>query len=450
VGGSGERRGEELIAFFTTEAQRNGEKKMRREVDGLFTTGYKRTWSSNFMRIKKYLLILLIAGAVTYFAFDCWLYFRFKPDEDHIEKVVDKYKHVNEDSIPETLIRSYEKLHPGASTNNVFTDLAWCVFSQFHNDAYPQINLAYEIAHKGTKETISIANQLDNKLSQKKCIYIFLDKVYYGNSIKGIHSASKEYFGKELRELTETECMQLIMVQKNPPKYLSEYRISPIQPDTINELEIGNLINCFAIHPTFSKKFNFDSDEFGIGSHQVKVYSKHERFLARIDGQNIEYKEKKTLNTVINDTDSLSWSTYSPVEIKYYKSKNNELLLIQYQSSPCTGTGCAVRYFLIHDFQTRTQTLFGTYRNYYEEIFELYEFNNDNHPEMIIPSFPNDLQCRYNCTYIYKAYTFKNGKFSIPQNSLKRDIGLTIKNQHIRELNWFDELELCGSGFSNP
>lgn len=66
---------------------------------------------------------------------------------------------------------------------------------------------------------ITLAYQLENKLSKDEILEKYLNTVYFGENAYGISSASKKFFGKNACELNLSECATLIACLKAPTYY---------------------------------------------------------------------------------------------------------------------------------------------------------------------------------------------------------------------------------------
>lgn len=155
-----------------------------------------------------------------YFLADLCIYFYYK-DQQTVEKIdwVIRVANFTNEEIPDNLISTYEDVFPNSLDNNIYPDLLWITFAKRDNGFYPQIDLAYKISQSSGFKIISIANQLDNRLTHKQCIYAYLEHVDFSNNIHGITQAAFHYYNKRLKELTKLESIELIIMTKNPFYY---------------------------------------------------------------------------------------------------------------------------------------------------------------------------------------------------------------------------------------
>jgi len=68
-------------------------------------------------------------------------------------------------------------------------------------------------------QELLMAVQLERMYSKNEIFEMYLNLIYYGNGSWGIQSASKSYFGKELKDLTLAECAYLAGVVQVPSVY---------------------------------------------------------------------------------------------------------------------------------------------------------------------------------------------------------------------------------------
>lgn len=166
-------------------------------------------------KIIKYSLVFFV---LLYASVDIYIYFCNNDDQtaNALAGATRIYSAIPDDSIPDNIINAYGKVFPNALTNKIYPDLLWSVLAQRHDNCYVQINFAYDITKTGGFKLISVANQLDNRLTKKQCIYGYLCRFDYLHEVRGIVDAAKTYYSKDLKSLTETECLELVIMTKNP------------------------------------------------------------------------------------------------------------------------------------------------------------------------------------------------------------------------------------------
>ncbi len=129
------------------------------------------------------------------------------------------YSSIEIDSIPKNIVNAYNKVYPNSLTNKVFPDIIWFFSSRSKRQNYIQLDLAYEVGHYSDFKLTSIANQLDNCLTQEQCIYAYLSKFYFTGSCRGIKKTAHLFYNKNIEELNERECLELVIMTKNPSLY---------------------------------------------------------------------------------------------------------------------------------------------------------------------------------------------------------------------------------------
>ena len=72
---------------------------------------------------------------------------------------------------------------------------------------------------------IALATKLEQMYTKDEILSMYLSVIYFGNGAYGVKSASKLYFGKDVKDLTLAECATLAGIIKNPSKYwpISEF-----------------------------------------------------------------------------------------------------------------------------------------------------------------------------------------------------------------------------------
>lgn len=169
-------------------------------------------------RFIKYLFGFLV---LVYISIDVYIYNCYKK-ERYIKSIVYYtriYSSIPDDNIPDNIINAYEKVFPGTIEKRIYPDLIWAVLAPRHDNTYVQINYAYDISFASDLEMISVANQLDNRLTKKQCIYAYLCKMDFLNQATGLIKAAKIYYNKDVKSLSEKECIELVIMTRNPSIY---------------------------------------------------------------------------------------------------------------------------------------------------------------------------------------------------------------------------------------
>ncbi len=64
-----------------------------------------------------------------------------------------------------------------------------------------------------------LAIELEKRLSKDEILEYYLNSIYLGQGCHGVQTASQTYFGKEMSELTISECAVIAAITQNPSKY---------------------------------------------------------------------------------------------------------------------------------------------------------------------------------------------------------------------------------------
>lgn len=64
-----------------------------------------------------------------------------------------------------------------------------------------------------------LAIELEKRLSKEEILEYYLNSIYLGEGCHGVETATKTYFGKEMSELTVSECAVIAAITQNPSKY---------------------------------------------------------------------------------------------------------------------------------------------------------------------------------------------------------------------------------------
>lgn len=79
--------------------------------------------------------------------------------------------------------------------------------------------LTPEVSYKRKIQEMYLAIQLEKKYTKDQILEAYLNTIHLGGSNYGVKAAAKDYFGKELNELTLQECALLAGITKNPWRY---------------------------------------------------------------------------------------------------------------------------------------------------------------------------------------------------------------------------------------
>ncbi|MBE7092195.1 MAG: PBP1A family penicillin-binding protein [Clostridiales bacterium] len=79
--------------------------------------------------------------------------------------------------------------------------------------------LSFEQTYKRKIQEASLALELERKYSKEDILEAYLNTIYMGGSCYGVKTAAKDYFGKDLSQLTLRECACLAGMIQNPSRY---------------------------------------------------------------------------------------------------------------------------------------------------------------------------------------------------------------------------------------
>ncbi len=79
--------------------------------------------------------------------------------------------------------------------------------------------LSFEQTYKRKIQEASLALELEKNYSKDQILEAYLNTIYMGGSCYGVKTAAKDYFGKELNELSLRECACLAGLIQNPSRY---------------------------------------------------------------------------------------------------------------------------------------------------------------------------------------------------------------------------------------
>jgi penicillin-binding protein 2A len=80
-----------------------------------------------------------------------------------------------------------------------------------------------------------LAMELEKKYNKEEILEMYLNVIYFGNSVYGVENAAERFYGKSSSDLTLSECALLAGIVKNPAKY------SPVK-NYENSIERRNLV----------------------------------------------------------------------------------------------------------------------------------------------------------------------------------------------------------------
>ena len=219
-------------------------------------------------------------------------------------------------------------------------------------------------------------------------------------------------------------------IQDDLKKYFEKYEIKPAH--IVNDLGYG------------IRKVSFED-------HEILWKDTNDITEVTIDGDKITLDDFATLNSVWNDEhDSVSFMN-SWYQIKLYKHKGRDLIVIMMGNYPCMGLGCMVNHFLVYDLKNRTRNFFGAF--FLEDEGNLYDFSVDGDISYVSRTFngdANDPSGSMSKDFIYEIFTLNaKGSFIQGKDFQKRpyQIAYTIPPHNLADTayyreNWFQPVRI--------
>ena len=137
------------------------------------------------------------------------------------------------DEMPETLKKAFIaiedlrfEVHNGIDIKRIFGS----VIHNLSNESVQEAStitqqlikntiLTPEVTYKRKIQEMYLAIQLEKRYSKDQILEAYLNTIWLGGSNYGVKAAAKDYFGKELNELTLRECAMLAGITRNPWRY---------------------------------------------------------------------------------------------------------------------------------------------------------------------------------------------------------------------------------------
>ena len=131
------------------------------------------------------------------------------------------FNEINEsEELPNSFYIQYEKLNP----NGLKRSYTESLLSRF-SDKLKKCACEEIYAHPGYFDNYNrfaphiFFYEANRKVGAKKCLDYELQNADFTNGIKGIKSASRKYFNKEINDLNENEVLDLLIIHENPSVY---------------------------------------------------------------------------------------------------------------------------------------------------------------------------------------------------------------------------------------
>lgn len=203
-------------------------------------------------------------------------------------------------------------------------------------------------------------------------------------------------------------------------KNSKEIKINKIDSTEKIQNDVSDFVSALdnsEIKPTFSTSL----DSVSVLNPNLKISSsnKNKGFVIRINENKIDVKKLQTINVVWSSKDSVTYANQI-IEVKYYKSLNLVLLLLDFDM--CTGLGCGVNYQLIYDLSSKQVYPFGRFRTGLD--MNLYKFKDDVY--YLSKTF-HGRNAELKDTIFYNLYKIESQ--SIPQKDEKHFARFTYENE---------------------
>ncbi|MDR2091692.1 MAG: transglycosylase domain-containing protein [Clostridiales bacterium] len=210
----------------------------------------KKTKKTLFKKISLFICLLFITGAAVFSAFFFTASFGVSLDASKIAaaeskiqifdiydgRVLTKYdkSYAKYKDIPKNLVNafvasedkrffSHRGVDPVRIAGALVSDVKAGGFvegaSTINQQLIKNTHLSDEKTLTRKAKEIKLAIMLDKAYPKEKILEVYLNGLYFGNSVYGVKNAAKFFFGKELFELSLSECAALAAVIKNPSKY---------------------------------------------------------------------------------------------------------------------------------------------------------------------------------------------------------------------------------------
>ncbi|HZJ58484.1 MAG TPA: transglycosylase domain-containing protein [Clostridia bacterium] len=137
------------------------------------------------------------------------------------------------DEIPETLRKAFIAIedtrfdvHNGIDIKRIFGSIIHNLSNESVQGASTLTQqllkntiLTPEVSYKRKIQEMYLAIQLEKRYSKDQIMEAYLNTIWLGGSNYGVKAAAKDYFGKELNELSLRECAMLAGITQNPWQY---------------------------------------------------------------------------------------------------------------------------------------------------------------------------------------------------------------------------------------
>lgn len=172
-----------------------------------------------------------------------------------------------------------------------------------------------------------------------------------------------------------------------------------------------------------------DNDTILFDKFIIKPFLTNEGLSIKLNDNLIKTYEFKTLNQAENGFVELSFAS-NLKKVKYYK--NDQLMIFELNSFPCTGLGCLIEFHLIYDLKSKKIHPFGMFRNYEGN---LYRFPNLTEPYYLSKSYEGDLNAgEFKYEYTFFKISEENSEF-VNKNNVTQSISIEYQDYIPTKIN---------------
>lgn len=207
--------------------------------------------------------------------------------------------------------------------------------------------------------------------------------------------------------------------------------------DTVNKFKIEP-IDTLLIEYTIKQLENFK-----IGRNTIQVFKKDSLQIdwIKINNNKFSTKNLKTINPRVDGKNQKMFCN-SLQKIKSYKFNNDEIIFLEFTSSPCNGLGCSVSDYLIYNVTNKKINLFGSFRT---ANLNLYDFPFNEKLNYIATEYKGDFHGATPIHFISRIYSMDNhGLFKVNKDKSGKEFYYevtTFPRDSIKEfeykINWF-------------
>jgi len=134
--------------------------------------------------------------------------------------------------LPERFYEVYGLIYPEALEQSQFQYLIRKEFGNIYRKSECPCRLATYYSHLTSRYRISLPQMtffVEDFVTPKECLNFYAGRIFFGEGITGVSSASENLFNKALADLEDKEYAELIIIMENPSYYNRARRPEAIQ-----------------------------------------------------------------------------------------------------------------------------------------------------------------------------------------------------------------------------